>query len=392
MDLDATTREVIEDGLAVVARFRGAGGPSKVPQRIADALAQADPQSLANAYSIAIIEAQADGNSGDAIEAARALLAQPPAFTAPDVVFEAGRSALHAGDLDLATAALERLGLGSGGTSDGDAASLRGGVAALRGDVAGALAGYRTALAIYHDHGLRLDVALNGLDMAALLPRDLPEVRGRRGRGPRDPRRPRSGAAARPARRADARSRGALTRSPEGRAPRRGQRPRRRHRRRRCRRRGVASVARDEPARSALGVGRRAERAQRRHVVRALEGRGVRDRSRTTRSRAAGPPTRTRARSSRRPGRPGWPRPAPARCAGPPRRSSRRPRPTRRALTASAPLWTPEVAARPTPAPSWGRRIAIQRSGSRSSDGCESDDLGDARRASRGRGPAGRSG
>ncbi len=37
------------------------------------------------------------------------------------------------------------------------------------------------------------------------------------------------------------------------------------------------------------------------------------------------------------------------------------------ALTTSVPVWTPDVAASDTPGPSWGRRIAIQRTGSRSS-------------------------
>ena len=40
-----------------------------------------------------------------------------------------------------------------------------------------------------------------------------------------------------------------------------------------------------------------------------------------------------------------------------------------RALTASLPLWMPEVAAMPTSGPSCGRRMAVQRMGSRSSVG-----------------------
>ncbi len=48
-----------------------------------------------------------------------------------------------------------------------------------------------------------------------------------------------------------------------------------------------------------------------------------------------------------------------------------------RPLTTSVPAWTPEVAASDTPGPSWGRRIAIQRTGSRSSQGWLSSSRGD---------------
>ena len=41
--------------------------------------------------------------------------------------------------------------------------------------------------------------------------------------------------------------------------------------------------------------------------------------------------------------------------------------PTATAFTTSVPVWTPEVAASDRPGPSWGRRMAIQRKGRRSS-------------------------
>jgi len=176
MDLDHLTRETIEDGRAAVLRLRGSGGGSRAARRIELALAAGDPQEVANGYGDAIWEAVADGRPATALEAARLLIAGDPAFSGPDMRFDAGRVALHARDMGLARLVQEGLGLGVGGASDGDAAALRAGVAALQGDVPASLASYRTALVIYGGLGLRLDVALTGIDMAAFLPGDLPEV------------------------------------------------------------------------------------------------------------------------------------------------------------------------------------------------------------------------
>jgi len=176
MNLDDLTRTVIDDGRAEILRLRGQGGESRATRRIEAARAESDPQELVNGYSTAIWESFADGRHGSALEAARALLAAPSAFSPPDARFDAGRTALHAGDLALASQALDTLGLGIGGASDGDMAALRAGIAALGGDVDGALAAYRTALWIYRDLGMRLDIALTGLDMAVFLPGDVPDV------------------------------------------------------------------------------------------------------------------------------------------------------------------------------------------------------------------------
>jgi len=176
MDLDELTRDTIEDGRALILQLRGEAREPRSAQRLAAARAQSDPQELVNGYDTAIWESFADGTPGAAIEAARALLAQSNAFSAPDMRFDAGRAALHARDLDLASEALDSLGLGTGGASDGNAAVMRAGVAALRGDVTGALIGYRSALTTYRELGLRLDIALTGFDMATFLDGDLPDV------------------------------------------------------------------------------------------------------------------------------------------------------------------------------------------------------------------------
>ncbi len=81
------------------------------------------------------------------------------------------------------------------------------------------------------------------------------------------------------------------------------------------------------------------------------------------RCRAAGRPTRTRARSSSPTSSCSMVR----RWSGPWRSRAdvviATSAPTIRALTASVPAWIPEVAASETPGPSCGRRIAVQRSG-----------------------------
>jgi hypothetical protein len=55
--------------------------------------------------------------------------------------------------------------------------ALRAGIAARQGRIDEAVAGYRAALTIYREMGLRFDLAMAGLDMAALLGPDVPAVR-----------------------------------------------------------------------------------------------------------------------------------------------------------------------------------------------------------------------
>jgi tetratricopeptide (TPR) repeat protein len=86
------------------------------------------------------------------------------------------RYALHAGQLDRARAALDAVGEGDGGIGDHDIAMVRAGLAALEGRQPEALALYRAVLAGYHEFGVRFDVALTILDMAAFLGIDDPAV------------------------------------------------------------------------------------------------------------------------------------------------------------------------------------------------------------------------
>ncbi|HEY5629421.1 MAG TPA: hypothetical protein VIR16_07925, partial [Candidatus Limnocylindrales bacterium] len=80
-----------------------------------------------------------------------------------------GRFALHAGEPDAARRILDLVGTGPGGVADHDIAMLRAGLAAIEGRRSEALATYRATLAGYREAGVRFDVALTILDMAAFL-------------------------------------------------------------------------------------------------------------------------------------------------------------------------------------------------------------------------------
>jgi hypothetical protein len=87
-----------------------------------------------------------------------------------------GRVALHAGDFALARRVLALVEPGPGGIADADIGMLRAGIAAREGRTREALEAYRAALTGYRDYGARFDLALTGLDMAALIGADEPTV------------------------------------------------------------------------------------------------------------------------------------------------------------------------------------------------------------------------
>jgi class 3 adenylate cyclase/predicted nucleic acid-binding Zn ribbon protein len=174
---DAVTREAIEDGRCAILILRGQVTGDRASRRIAAARAADDPQELQNGYLQGLWEAFARGDLEAAVGLARLLHEMGPGFHQGSDTLDIARVALHAGDDALAGALADTVDLALGDASDGDMAAIRAGVAARRGDAAEALALYRTALSVYRDFGLRFDVALTGLDMAVLLPGDLPEVR-----------------------------------------------------------------------------------------------------------------------------------------------------------------------------------------------------------------------
>ena len=91
----------------------------------------------------------------------------------PYILPRAGHAFVLAGDDVGAEGTLERLrALGTRGRAvDADRASIAAGIAALRGDAAGALAGYRTAMAVWGSLGLPWDEALTTLEAATALAR-----------------------------------------------------------------------------------------------------------------------------------------------------------------------------------------------------------------------------
>jgi class 3 adenylate cyclase/tetratricopeptide (TPR) repeat protein len=146
------------------------------PQAIvADAERDEDPQALVNGCSWALEEAFAREDFASAIAYGRRLLEH--SFGGPNTRFWVGRAALHGADVATADRVRTMLEPSPGGACDADLAALRAGIAAREGRTEDALAGYRTALTIYRDMGLRFDVAITGLDMAALLGPGVPGVR-----------------------------------------------------------------------------------------------------------------------------------------------------------------------------------------------------------------------
>jgi hypothetical protein len=147
-------------------------GPLSV---IAAAERAEDPQSFVNGHAWAMDDAFAREDFGVAATHGRVLLEQP--FVAVNDLLWAGRAALQVGDMSSAERALERMTPSAGGAADADLATLRAGIAARQGRIDDAVADYRAADSIYREMGLRFDLAITGLDMAAFLGPDVPAVK-----------------------------------------------------------------------------------------------------------------------------------------------------------------------------------------------------------------------
>ncbi|MHB8672076.1 MAG: adenylate/guanylate cyclase domain-containing protein [Candidatus Limnocylindrales bacterium] len=126
-----------------------------------------DPQGLVNGCVWALEAAFAGEDYPAAVAYGLRLLEH--AFANPNARFWVGRAALHAGDRTIVDRVLATLEPSLGGACDADLAALRAGRAALDGRSDEAVADYRSALAAYRDLGLRFDVAITALDMAALV-------------------------------------------------------------------------------------------------------------------------------------------------------------------------------------------------------------------------------
>ncbi len=173
---DDATREVIDDSRSQLLAWRGIDPGDRPARRIAAAEDARDPQELVNGTLSALEQAFLRGDYAAAAAFGRTMIAGGLDFGGTNGRFWIGRAALHGGDVALAEEVLAQIEPGIGGAADGDVACLRAGLAARRGDVDAALFGYRTAIAVYRGLGLRLDVAVTGLDMATLLDRGEPAV------------------------------------------------------------------------------------------------------------------------------------------------------------------------------------------------------------------------
>ncbi len=161
-------RPWIEDRIRWIDAWRGRDVGDRPVETIREAEEAGDPQQLANGLAWAMEWAFLSGDFASAVAHGRRLLGQD-AFTTLNTQFMVGRAALHAGDLATAESAARSLEPMPGGAANVDRAALRAGIAAVEGRTEEALAGYRAALAGYRELGLPFDVAMTGLDMAALI-------------------------------------------------------------------------------------------------------------------------------------------------------------------------------------------------------------------------------
>ena len=142
---------------------------------IAEAERVEDPQSLASGRRWAMDDAFAREDFSTALRYGLSLL--DGGFCAVNDLLWVGRTAIHVGDLTIAERALAKMTPNAGGAADADVEALRSGIAARQGRIDDAVAGYRAALTGYREMGLRFDLAMAGLDMAALLGSDVPAVK-----------------------------------------------------------------------------------------------------------------------------------------------------------------------------------------------------------------------
>ncbi len=127
-----------------------------------------DPQGLAAAAALAARVAFVRGDFAAGIREQLAVTGS--GFGSATELRIAAHCALQAADLGAAReilGAFERL--GARGAAAADRLALEAGISALEGHLSEAVAAYRTVMDRYGELGLRFDLALTGLDMAALL-------------------------------------------------------------------------------------------------------------------------------------------------------------------------------------------------------------------------------
>jgi class 3 adenylate cyclase/tetratricopeptide (TPR) repeat protein len=172
---DTSSARWIRDMVLWPEVWRGGDTGGRPQAQVREAEAAGDPQALVNACSWSLEEAFGQEDFAAANAFGRRLLEHD--FAGPHIRFWAGRAALHHGDRVTAERVAALIEPSVGGACDGDVAALRAGLAALEGRVDDARVGYRTASNVYREMGLRFDVAMTGLDMAALIGPGDPTVR-----------------------------------------------------------------------------------------------------------------------------------------------------------------------------------------------------------------------
>jgi class 3 adenylate cyclase/tetratricopeptide (TPR) repeat protein len=183
LDIEPTIRLPMENASVFIGLLRGTVDPDSLQARFKALAELSEDSDLASAgHDMRGWAAFAAGRFADASAAWREM-ATMSALNAPYVLPRAAHTALLAGDAAAASAALEGLiATGAHGRAlENDRIAIRAGLAALDGRTAEAIAGYRTALAGWHDLGLPWDESLSALVFVHVVGADEPEARAAAG-------------------------------------------------------------------------------------------------------------------------------------------------------------------------------------------------------------------
>ena len=173
LDVDDSVRMQLELAIAYFEQAHGTLGPGAVSGFRTFLKGLDDTELEASVLDLEAFEALLAADAAGAVRLfEKAAITSD--FNAPYLLPKMGRAAIVARDADHARVALERMAVLAvrGRATEADRAVIRAGLLALDGDTAGAMVGYRTAMAGFHDLGLRWDEALLGLEVAFVLGMD----------------------------------------------------------------------------------------------------------------------------------------------------------------------------------------------------------------------------
>jgi Predicted ATPase len=175
LDIDDETRLTLRSAAEFYRVLQGISDPVE-RARILSNLENLDDVDVASgAFELRAIDALTRGDWREAHDQWMRVVGRSDLNT-PYVLPRAAHAAVVAGDVGAARLAIDQLNaIGTRGrTVDADRAATRAGIAALEGDPSAAMAGYRTAIAAWHDLGLPFDEAMGVVSAVTRLGPDAP--------------------------------------------------------------------------------------------------------------------------------------------------------------------------------------------------------------------------